>query len=99
MVDQDEKVDGPEWLDRVAFPFRSRFLQTQHGHVHYVDEGPPGSDEVVLLVHGTPSWSFEYRHVIPELSKSRRVIAVDHLGFGLSDRPKDFDYTPESHTE
>jgi haloalkane dehalogenase len=67
--------------------------------VHYVDEGPPDSDEVVVLVHGTPSWSFEYRHLIPELSKSRRVIALDHLGFGLSDRPKDFAYTPEAHTE
>jgi haloalkane dehalogenase len=99
MVDQIEQVDDPAWLDRAAFPFRPRFVETRYGRVHYVDEGPAGADEVVLLIHGTPSWSFEYRHVIPELSRSRRVIAVDHLGFGLSDRPEDFAYTPEAHTE
>jgi len=89
---------APSWLDRELFPFESRFLRTQHGWVHYVDEGPRGS-EVVLLVHGTPSWSFEYRHLIPVLARTRRVIAVDHLGFGLSERPVDFSYTPEAHTQ
>lgn len=94
MVDQT----GPEWLDSKQFPFVGRFLQTRHGRVHYVDEGPRDG-EVVLLVHGTPSWSFEYRHLIPVLARTRRVIAVDHLGFGLSERPMDFPYTPEAHTE
>jgi haloalkane dehalogenase len=96
MVDYSEKV--PEWVDREAFPFTSRFLQTRYGRVHYVDEGPR-EGEVVLLVHGTPSWSFEYRHLIPVLARTRRVIAVDHLGFGLSDRPTDFPYTPEAHAQ
>lgn len=95
MVDHVEQV--PEWLDRQAFPFKARFLETRFGRVHYVDEGPRGG-EVVLLVHGTPSWSFEFRHLIPVLARTRRVIAVDHLGFGLSDRPADFPYTPEAHT-
>jgi haloalkane dehalogenase len=94
MVDQF----GPEWLDRTQFPFESRFLETSRGRVHYVDEGPRDG-EVVVLVHGTPSWSFEYRHLIPVLARTRRVIAVDHLGFGLSDRPTDFAYTPEAHTQ
>ena len=97
MVDQ-YRESVPEWLDREAFPFESRFLQTRFGRVHYVDEGPR-EGEVVLLVHGTPSWSFEYRHLIPVLARTRRVIAVDHLGFGLSERPADFPYTPEAHTE
>ena len=97
MVDQIEKVEVPAWLDRAAFPFQSRFLQTRFGRVHYLDEGPRDG-EVVLLVHGTPSWSFEYRHLIPILAQSRRVIAIDHLGFGLSERPVDFPYTPEAHT-
>jgi haloalkane dehalogenase len=66
--------------------------------LHYVDEGPRDA-EPVLLVHGTPSWSFEYRHVIAALRGERRVIAVDHLGFGLSSRPTGFAYTPEAHTQ
>jgi haloalkane dehalogenase len=99
MIDQIEKVEGPDWLDRVGFPFRSRFVETRFGRVHYVDEGPAQSEEVVLLVHGTPSWSYEYRQLIPVLARSRRVLAVDHLGFGLSERPAGFSYSPEAHTE
>lgn len=95
MVDQVEKV--PDWLDREAYPFESHWIATSAGKVHYVDEGPRDG-EVVLLVHGTPTWSFEYRHVIPVLARTRRVIAVDHLGFGLSERPRDFEYTPEAHS-
>lgn len=94
----DHHGSGAEWLDREQFPFESRFLETTFGRVHYVDEGPR-EGEVVLLVHGTPSWSFEYRHLIPVLSSARRVIAVDHLGFGRSARPTGFAYTPEAHTE
>ena len=75
MVDDIEKVAGPAWLDRAGFPFVSRFVQTRWGRVHYVDEGPPGAAEVVLLVHGTPSWSYEYRHVIPVLARSRAASA------------------------
>lgn len=98
MVDDVEKVEVPGWVDRVGFPFASRFLQTRFGRVHYVDEGPR-EGEVVLFVHGTPSWSYEYRHLIPVLAKTRRVIAIDHLGFGLSERPSNFAYSPEAHTE
>jgi haloalkane dehalogenase len=98
MVDQIEKAQMPGWVDRELFPFRSRFLATRFGRIHYIDEGPEHG-EVVLLVHGTPSWSFEYRHLIPVLARTRRVIAIDHLGFGLSERPADFAYTPEAHTE
>lgn len=75
----------------------SRFVPTGAGRLHYVDEGPRDA-EPVLLVHGTPSWSFEYRHIIAKLAVTRRVIAIDHLGFGLSERPRDFDYSPEAHT-
>ena len=95
MIDHMEKAD---WVDRELFPFEARFLETRFGRVHYVDEGPRDG-EVVLLVHGTPSWSFEYRHLIPVLARTRRVIAVDHLGFGQSARPANFAYTPEAHTE
>jgi len=64
------------------------------GAVSYVDEG---SGEALLFVHGTPTWSFEYRHLIKSLAKRYRCIALDHLGFGLSARPKGFAYSPEAH--
>ena len=91
----ESSASTPEWVDREAFPFRSRFLEVMPGRrVHYVDEG---QGDVILFVHGTPTWSFEWRHCIRELSRTHRCIAMDNLGFGLSDRPRDFDYTPESH--
>jgi haloalkane dehalogenase len=64
--------------------------------MHYVDEG---SGEPLLFVHGTPTWSFEWRHLIRALSPGYRCIAPDHLGFGLSDRPREASYTPEAHAE
>ena len=89
------------WVDREAYPFRSRWLALPEGRLHYVDEGNGGNaddpDDPILLVHGTPTWSFEYRHLIAGLSSNRRVIALDHLGFGLSERPADAAYTPEAH--
>ena len=74
----------------------SRYLDTRHGHIHYIDEGagPP-----ILFVHGTPTHSFEYRHLIAALSATHRCIAPDHLGFGRSERPPAFSYTPEAHAD
>src|SRR4051812_36243093 len=85
--------DAP-WLDRDAYPFSRRSLQLADGRVHYLDEG---EGEPVVFVHGTPSWSFEYRALVRELRASRRCIAFDHLGFGLSERPAAFGYRPEDH--
>jgi len=64
------------------------------GNLSYVDEG---AGEALLFVHGTPTWSFEYRHLIKALAKRHRCIAPDHLGFGLSARPARFAYSPEAH--
>ncbi len=86
----------PSWVDRTAYPFTPRRLLLAAGTVSYVDQG---AGEPILFVHGTPTWSFEYRHVIRALSASHRCIAPDHLGFGLSQRPADFDYRPESHAQ
>jgi pimeloyl-ACP methyl ester carboxylesterase len=87
----------PDWLDRDAYPFQHRWLALANGRrLHYIDEG---EGDAILLVHGTPSWSFEWRHVVRALSASHRCIAPDLLGFGLSDRPADFPYTPEAHAE
>lgn len=93
------RPDVPAWVDRAAYPFESRTIDLAAGRVHYVDQGPDaGKNEGTLLfVHGTPTWSFEYRHLIAALSATHRCIAPDHLGFGLSSRPRDFPYTPEAH--
>lgn len=86
----------PPWLDRRAYPFSSHELSLRAGRVHYVDEGV---GPLVLFVHGTPTWSFDYRHLIAALSSSFRCVALDHLGFGLSERPAAFAYTPEAHAD
>src|SRR6478735_557643 len=82
------------WLDRTAYPFASRSVQLSEGRVHYVDEG---QGEPIVFMHGTPTWSFEFRELIRQLRGSRRCIALDHLGFGLSERPATFGYRPEDH--
>ena len=54
--------------------------------MHYIDENKE-SDDVVLLLHGEPTWSYLYRHMIPILVKAgKRVIAPDLIGFGKSDK-------------
>lgn len=85
----------PAWLDTAAYPFRPRRFDTGEGRLSYVDEG---AGSPVVLVHGTPTWSFLYRHLIPRLvAAGHRVVAPDHLGFGLSDKPKAAGYRPEDH--
>lgn len=68
--------------------------------VHYVDEGPVDGD-VVLLLHGEPSWSYLYRRVIPVLVEAGlRAVAIDLVGFGRSDKPAHrSDYTYQAHVD
>ena len=87
-------IAPPAWLDREAWPFAPRTFVTPHGRLHYVDEG---RGEPVLFVHGNPTWGFEHRRLIAHLSRTHRCIAVDHLGFGLSDKPADASYLPQLH--
>lgn len=72
------------------YPFQSKFLELPEGKIYYIDEG---KDDVIVFSHGTPEWSFGYRHIIAALSKSYRCIAIDHLGFGLSDKSPSVDYS------
>lgn len=81
-------------IDRVAYPFHDRWCDLSVGRMHYVDEG---RGDPILFVHGTPTWSFEWRHLIRALAPAHRCIAPDLIGFGLSDRPAGFTYTPEAH--
>ncbi|MDF9800489.1 pimeloyl-ACP methyl ester carboxylesterase [Catalinimonas alkaloidigena] len=84
------------WVDREGYPFHSQYFNTGNGCLHYVDEG---KGDVILFVHGTPVWSYVYRKLLKDLSTRHRCIAVDHLGFGLSDRPPNADYTPAAHAQ
>jgi haloalkane dehalogenase len=87
-------VSAPAWLDRQAYPFAPHWLDRPEGRLHYVDEGQ-GSP--VVMVHGIPTWSFLYRHLIRGLAPRYRCIAPDNLGFGLSDKPPGAGYRPVDH--
>ena len=65
--------------------------------MHYIDEGNVKNEVPMIFVHGTPSWSFEFRDIINARSPQQRCIAPDHLGFGLSDKPSDIDYSVQAH--
>lgn len=86
---------APAWLDTHQYPFASKRFAHADGDLHYVDEG---EGEPLLFVHGTPSWSFEWRAAIAYYRERYRCIAVDHLGFGLSDKPLHGSYLPSDHT-
>ena len=76
------------------FPFEPHYKTIDGLRVHYLDEGPRGG-EVVLLLHGEPTWSYLYRKMIPVLTEAgQRVIVPDLIGFGRSDKPASMD----SHT-
>lgn len=79
---------------RDEYPFDSHWIEVG-GHVmHYIDEG---TGPVLLMVHGNPTWSFAWRHLIKELSRDYRVIAVDHIGCGFSAKPQEDVYSLDDH--
>jgi haloalkane dehalogenase len=87
------------------FPFEPRYVEVDSGagetlRMHYLDEGP-ADGEVVLLLHGEPSWSYLYRKMIPVLtSAGLRAVAIDLVGFGRSDKPtRREDYTYAAHVD
>jgi haloalkane dehalogenase len=84
------------WLDRELYPFGSHYFEAPQGRLHYLDEG---SGPPIVMVHGNPTWSFLYRHLVRRFSRSFRCIAPDHLGFGLSDKPSDVSLHPKQHAD
>ena len=83
----------PEWRNSLAdYPANSHFLEVDGCAMHFLDEGPRDG-KPVLMVHGNPTWSWYWRHLVAGLSDSYRAIAVDHVGCGLSDKPVDLPYT------
>ncbi|MDR3234910.1 MAG: alpha/beta fold hydrolase [Planctomycetaceae bacterium] len=95
--------DSPSSITRYQFiklPFDSHYLTLSGGlRYHYVDEQRyRNADrniqerEVLLFVHGNPTWSFYWRNIIKAFRDRFRCIAVDHIGCGLSDKPKESEY-------
>jgi cis-3-alkyl-4-acyloxetan-2-one decarboxylase len=81
---------------RSLYPFASREMNLGGHRYHYVDEG---QGETLLLVHGNPTWSFYWRELIRALSPKYRMIAVDHMGCGLSDKPRHYRYQLSQHID
>lgn len=81
-----------------GYPFQPNYVDIDGMRMHFVDEGPRDGD-VVLLLHGEPSWSYLYRSMIPPLKRAGlRVIAPDLIGFGKSDKPASkSDYSYAAH--
>ena len=84
------------WLDTEEYPFESKYFNLYGTKLHYIDEG---AGPVLLFVHGTPSWSFDFRNIIKVLSKKYRCVAIDHIGFGLSEKPKEYNYSTAGHSK
>lgn len=90
------------------FPYEPKYLEYGNLRIAYVDERNGDGSEVFLCLHGEPTWSYLYRKMIPVLlnyttskqTTSRRVVAMDLLGFGRSDKPsQDADYTFDFHRD
>lgn len=78
------------------YPFESKFFDHDGLKQHYIDEG---SGDPILMVHGNPTWSFYYRNLVSAFRDSHRMIAVDHIGCGLSDKPQKYKYRLTQHVE
>ena len=89
-MDTVEVLRTPEerFADLPGHPFAPRYASLPDGlRMHYVDEGPAGA-EVVLLLHGQPTWSYLYRTMVARLARQGlRAVAPDLIGFGRSDKP------------
>jgi haloalkane dehalogenase len=89
MIPATETFDG-------SFPFAPRFTRAPGFRMHYVDEG---SGEVLLLLHGEPTWGYLFRELIPELARGHRVVVPDHMGFGKSETPAGRRYDLTAHVD
>ncbi len=77
-------LSSVSWASWPEGQFESRFVEVQGSNIHYVEHG---QGDPILLVHGIPTWSYLWRDLIEPLSANGRVIAVDLIGYGKSDKP------------
>ena len=81
-----------------SFPFAPHFTDVPGFRMHYADEGPCDG-EVVLCLHGEPTWGYLYRRLAPVLARTHRVVIPDHMGFGKSATPPDRTYWLQDHID
>jgi len=81
---------------RKLYPFCSRHLRLDACQYHYLDEGV---GVPLLMVHGNPTWSFYWRHLVVAFRDQFRVVVPDHVGCGLSDKPQTYAYTLDQHVD
>ena len=84
-----------------GYPFTPHRFEVRPGlSMSYLDEGPRDG-EIVLMLHGNPSWSYYWRNLVAGLGDKYRCIVPDHIGMGLSDKPDDaaYDYTLQSRVD
>jgi haloalkane dehalogenase len=81
---------------RAEYPFASRWFDVPAGRLHYLDEGPRDAAPLLML-HGNPTWSFYFRRLVRAFSREFRCVVPDHIGCGLSDKPRDWRYDLEGH--
>ena len=94
--DITNKKQRPFIVDKKEYPFKSNWFEKDGVSMHYIDEG---EGIPIVLTHGNPDWSFLNRNIIKGLSSEARVIAFDLPGFGFSDTPKDYSFTPQEHVK
>lgn len=76
-----------DWSFGGAWPYAPKWFDTPDGRLHYIDEGPRDGIPIIM-VHGNPTWAYLYRRFIAAaVGRGYRAIAMDHLGFGRSDKP------------
>ncbi|MDP4595262.1 MAG: alpha/beta fold hydrolase [Beijerinckiaceae bacterium] len=87
-----------DWTFDGAWPYGPQWFATPEGRLHYIDEGPRDGIPIVM-VHGNPTWSYLYRRFIKAVTEQGfRAIAMDHLGFGRSDKPtRNSDFSIPAH--
>ncbi len=92
------RTDEARFVNLPGYDFSPNYVDLDNVRMHYVDEGE-NDEEVVLLLHGEPSWSFLYRKMIPVIiGAGFRAIAPDLIGFGKSDKPvSSADYSYDRH--
>lgn len=91
MIDPNETFSG-------SFPFAPNFSDAPGYRMHYIDIGHRDG-EVVLCLHGEPTWGYLYRNLAPVLATTHRVVVPDHMGFGKSATPSDRTYWLQDHID
>ena len=91
----DERFEGLPGYD-----FEPHYAEINGYRMHYLDEGPPDG-QVILMLHGEPTWSYLYRKMIPGLvDAGHRCVVPDLVGFGRSDKPTEMDvHTYKFHVD